>query len=175
MRSSWKSGRRPAHRWRVVDRGCPLGTVVVRPFWHAAGTNGRPRAARRPPRDGAPPRWGTIMWAQVELARQGCTFGLTCQDAGVSRIRRAWLRGNDLEVRAGPEAVPHPKVQHRPSCSTGQVSGPRTQDHVGKPPSGGAAAGVPASASSQLGSCQSAQFPVQFASSLPNCTGECTD
>jgi hypothetical protein len=51
------------------------------------------------------------MWAQVELARQGCTFGLTCQDAGVSRIRRAWLRGNDLEVRAGQ------KPYHTPRCS----------------------------------------------------------
>ena len=31
-------GRSPAHRWSKSDRGCPLGTGLVRPMWHADGT-----------------------------------------------------------------------------------------------------------------------------------------
>jgi len=38
MRSSWKRDWWPVHRRRGVDRGCPLGTGVVRPMWHAGGT-----------------------------------------------------------------------------------------------------------------------------------------
>jgi hypothetical protein len=29
---------RPAYGWHGTDCGCPLGTVVVRPVWHANGT-----------------------------------------------------------------------------------------------------------------------------------------
>jgi hypothetical protein len=99
MRSSSKSGRRPGHGRHAVDRGYPLGTGIVRPMWHAAGTNGTPwGAGRRTPRDGAPPSAGHHhVSAQAELARRGCTFGLTCQDAGLGRIRRADFGGNDLE------------------------------------------------------------------------------
>jgi hypothetical protein len=40
---------RPAHQARGVDRGCPLGTAVVRPMWHVSGTTGpRSDAAERP-------------------------------------------------------------------------------------------------------------------------------
>jgi hypothetical protein len=40
MRSCWKRDRWPAYRWGGVDRGCPLGTGIVRPVWHANGTDG---------------------------------------------------------------------------------------------------------------------------------------
>jgi hypothetical protein len=32
--------RLPAHGRRESDRGCPLGTVRIRPIWHAGGTAG---------------------------------------------------------------------------------------------------------------------------------------
>jgi len=34
---------RPARRWRRCDRGCPLGTGIDRPMWHANGTTGEER------------------------------------------------------------------------------------------------------------------------------------
>lgn len=41
MRSSSKSVRRAGHPRYVGDRGCPLGTGLVRPMWHANGMAGR--------------------------------------------------------------------------------------------------------------------------------------
>ena len=38
MRSSWSSEGGPVHRPSGGDRGCPLGTGIVRPMWHAGGT-----------------------------------------------------------------------------------------------------------------------------------------
>ena len=41
MRSSWSSEGRPDYGASEIDRGCPLGTGVVRPIWHASGTQAR--------------------------------------------------------------------------------------------------------------------------------------
>jgi hypothetical protein len=46
MRSCCKGTRRPAHRWSRSNRGCPLGTGLVRPMWHASGTGARTNSAR---------------------------------------------------------------------------------------------------------------------------------
>jgi hypothetical protein len=45
MRSCSKSRRRSAHGCCESDRGCPLGTVRVRPMWHASGTAGEEGAS----------------------------------------------------------------------------------------------------------------------------------
>src|SRR5262245_56094276 len=37
----------PAGQWTVSVRGCPLGTVGVRPMWHAGGTADRCRTSLR--------------------------------------------------------------------------------------------------------------------------------
>jgi hypothetical protein len=164
----------PAQRSDGSDRGCPLGTGVVRPMWHAAGTNGGLGAGRRTPRDGAPPKAGHHHVAvQAELTRRGCTFGLTCQDAGAGRIRRAHIRGNDLEQFSQSQAA-H-QIKGAASSQLQRRASPvfAGHDYVGKPPSGGAAAGCPLSKLPRT-SCHSARFPVQFASSLPICTGKCT-
>ena len=154
------------------DLGCPLGTGVVRPIWHAAGTNGGLGAGRRTPRDGAPPSAGHHhVGVQAELTRRGCTFGLTCQDAGAGRIRRAHIRGNDLEQSSQSQAA-H-QIKGAASSQLQRRASPvfAGHDYVGKPPSGGAAAGCPLSKLPRT-SCHSARFPVQFASSLAICTGK---
>src|SRR5215212_11846536 len=38
MRSSWWGEGQPSHGPRDSDRGCPLGTVIDPPIWHASGT-----------------------------------------------------------------------------------------------------------------------------------------
>jgi hypothetical protein len=51
MRSSWSSEGRPGYGASEVDRGCPLGTGVVRLMWHAGGTTDsqlRPGPVRSP-------------------------------------------------------------------------------------------------------------------------------
>jgi hypothetical protein len=55
MRSCWLSVGGPAHGRYGTDRGCPLGTGVVRPMWHANGAvlPARLLASSRP---GTPPR-----------------------------------------------------------------------------------------------------------------------
>jgi hypothetical protein len=58
---------RPARRWRRCDRGCPLGTGVVRPMWHEGGTAAEEElrfelARRAPPRavdEGRPGNYGS--------------------------------------------------------------------------------------------------------------------
>jgi hypothetical protein len=40
MRSCWTSVTGPVQRSDDSDRGCPLGTVIDPPIWHASGTAG---------------------------------------------------------------------------------------------------------------------------------------
>src|SRR5215218_10658161 len=57
MRSCCWSEGRPAREGRGVDRGCPLGTALVRLVWHACGTASEgkgPRSATRSTHAGAP-------------------------------------------------------------------------------------------------------------------------
>jgi hypothetical protein len=46
MRSCRSSEGRPAHGWRRSDRGCPLGTGLVRLMWHANGTTDEGKGPR---------------------------------------------------------------------------------------------------------------------------------
>ena len=49
MRSSWPSEGHPAYGASEIDRGCPLGTGIDPPMWHANGTTGeaRPKASAK--------------------------------------------------------------------------------------------------------------------------------
>jgi hypothetical protein len=95
----------------VPGLSVPCGTRVAR--------TGRSRQRRRAPRAMVPAKGGHHhMGAQAKLARRGCTFGLTCQDAGAGRIRPIRLRGNDLGSSARARGVhPASAVQHPPGCA----------------------------------------------------------
>jgi hypothetical protein len=76
MRSCWQRRRLPAHWWRGSDRGCPLGTEVVRPMWHAGGTV-------RPARLLASFRRGIPTWSRAARGyRRGMRAGAGTRDLG---------------------------------------------------------------------------------------------
>jgi hypothetical protein len=66
MRSSWRSGRRPAHRRDEGDRGNPPGTGCVPPMWHVGGMIGRTNATR------TWRRYGCCRWPPRISAASSC-------------------------------------------------------------------------------------------------------
>jgi hypothetical protein len=76
MRSCWQRRRLPAHWWRGSDRGCPLGTVIDPPIWHAGGTV-------RPARLLASFRRGIPTWSRAARGyRRGMRAGAGTRDLG---------------------------------------------------------------------------------------------
>jgi hypothetical protein len=71
MRSSTWSDWRPGHGSRGSDRGCPLGTVIDCPMWHAGGTAGENDRASHSVADASARPMGEVGTGRHESRWQG--------------------------------------------------------------------------------------------------------
>jgi hypothetical protein len=119
MRSSWRSGRRPAHRRDEGDRGCPPGTGCVRPMWHVGGMIGRANATRTWRRYGCC-RWRQEFPPRAAAGRPGRQPALLSPSRPRRRRR---LGGQQRRTAAGlGSTVIHAFIGERPPHRGGQLS-----------------------------------------------------
>ena len=66
-----QEGETPAQRRGGSDRGCPLGTVVDRPMWHASGTAGENEVGSASPRRAQLGQWARPVLGDASLVGKG--------------------------------------------------------------------------------------------------------
>jgi hypothetical protein len=98
MHSCWKSVTRPDQRSDGSDRGCPLGTVIDPPIWHASGTEPRAVEATCGTCSGRPVSWADGNPIVTGVVRFGpVARGPGCGPSGHELGRR--VRGHGRQPR----------------------------------------------------------------------------